>query len=251
MNWNSYNANVVPDAANSITSTYGSATAFTYNTSTGYTPNVFASLGNGIVSFINGGSKGQIRVSGTKDPNNGDSVVGVGYPKYFTWVARAKANSATDRAIEVEVALADADTDTSASRVKFVIGDNTLMQGVQFDTIDGVSGTPANKPTVAVDTSQWHIYQVSIAMTDATHGTVSLYVDGQLKTETTGGSALPYSGVLNAATGSLKRYLYVGTTGTNSYNGSLDWLVWTNQGAYSPAQIKGSLPAGLGDTTGY
>ncbi|MGC3964886.1 MAG: hypothetical protein QM803_16640 [Rhodocyclaceae bacterium] len=57
MKWNSYNANVVPDAANSITSTYGSATAFTYNTSTGYVANVFSSLGNGLVSFINGGSR--------------------------------------------------------------------------------------------------------------------------------------------------------------------------------------------------
>jgi hypothetical protein len=246
--WNAYNANVAPTTDGAITATYGTATVFKANAGTGYVSNLFVPDGSGVVAFNDAaGAKSQVRLSGSVS----DSVVGAGYPKSFTWVGRMKANNTTDRAFEIEVGLGDDDTATTASRVKVVVAD--AATGVYIDTIDGTS---TNKPTVAVDTSAYHTYQLSVTLTAADTGTVSLYVDGQPATTlTTGSSAvsLPYTGKINPTSGTTKRYLGIGTTNSSAtaYNGSLDWFVWTNQGAYTPAELKGSLPAGIGDTSGY
>ncbi|MFT4173308.1 MAG: hypothetical protein QM639_12160 [Rhodocyclaceae bacterium] len=244
--WNAYNANVAPTTDGSITASYGTATVFKANAGTGYVSNLFVPDGTGAVSFNDGaGSKSQVRLSGSVS----DSVVGAGYPKYFTWVGRMKSNNTTDRAFEIEVGLGDDDSAATASRVKLVVAD--AATGVYIDTLDGTS---TSKPVVAADTSAYHTYQLAVTLTAADTGTVNLYVDGQPATTTSASTvSLPYTGKINPTSGTTKRYLGIGTTNSSAtpYNGSLDWFVWTNQGAYTPAQLKGSLPSGIGDTAGY
>ncbi|OYW92880.1 MAG: hypothetical protein B7Z18_07465 [Alishewanella sp. 32-51-5] len=46
-------------------------------------------------------------------------------------------------------------------------------------------------------------------------------------------------------------YLQLGDAGNSSYKGDIDWVLWTDAGAYTPAMLKGLLPTGIGDISGY
>lgn len=49
-----------------------------------------------------------------------------------------------------------------------------------------------------------------------------------------------------------QNFLRIGEESTSQHaKGDFDWVIWTNEAAYTPAQISGLLPAALGAVTGY
>jgi hypothetical protein len=53
------------------------------------------------------------------------------------------------------------------------------------------------------------------------------------------------------AGGSSDNFIRMGDGGSSAYHAQLDWLIWTEEGAYLPSQLQGKLPANIGVTTDY
>lgn len=54
-----------------------------------------------------------------------------------------------------------------------------------------------------------------------------------------------------ATTPATNNYLQIGDGGGNSYKALIDWVVWTDTGAYTPTQLVNLLPTNIGCVKGY
>ncbi|VXD06228.1 conserved exported hypothetical protein [Enterobacterales bacterium 8AC] len=248
--WNLYapltNGGLLPNVSGAVSNSYGTANLFAVNGN--LTP--FSINPDNTLRYDNTGSAvtTAVRLCNTGSCDNAnkglkasaDSVTSDGYPKGFTWLACVKANEPSSKnALEIEVATGDflLGPDYS-SRVKTVIQKTSSATGVQLNSIDGSSSS-----VVQTDTSQYHLYQVSIAMENYNTGTVNLFIDGKAA-KVKSGPALPYRGVLNAVSLSGPgNYFSLGSGAATSTatHGSLAWIIWT-KAALAPADIAGSLP---------
>lgn len=162
------------------------------------------------------------------------------YPKYMTLVARVTGNSGSYKASDLEIALSP-NASTVGLRVKTIISTATST-GVQVEKYDGTTSV-ADKS----DTSGSHIYQVAVTLTSATTGSFAVYVDGSATPTLTQSNV-----TLRAAGAAGDNYIGFGAnSSSNIYQSKIDWIVWTPYGAFTPAQALGTLPSGLGTTTGY
>ena len=130
------------------------------------------------------------------------------------------------------------------------------------------NSTPNNSPVdglTKVDLTVEHTYQLVVTLATANTGNVKVYVDAaaapvlDLTLTGAGGATATNSAALPVTYASVFRQqgtvgdtfvLFGDGSGSNGYQSIVDWVVWT-AGAYTPAQLLGKLPAGLGTTTGY
>ena len=141
-----------------------------------------------------------------------------------------------DRRDDIELAFAD-------SRVSMQLRGDASSSNVRVPTFEQGGGDYSKQLDMTVP----HIFQISVAMTSAYAGTVAVYVDG---------SSTPIIGPLT--TTNMQRtyvtgqdYVQFGENTNKAGVADLDWMIWTTQDAYTPAQLQGKLPSGLGITTGY
>jgi len=168
-------------------------------------------------------------------------AVAADYPRYFTAVIRAKGNG-SNKAIELDIALADAEQ--NGARIKSILhGGNG---GLQLEKWDGTL-----KPDAYHDTyDDYRIYQVAITLDSATTGNVKIYEAGNdvavIEVATTDAGGVSPSFLTSSSA-----YIRIGDGGGSQYVADVDWLIWTDAGAYTPSELNGKLPSGLGVTTGY
>lgn len=163
------------------------------------------------------------------------------YPRHMTFLTRVMPVSGVSydvntRLAEFELAFAD-------SRVVLVLRGDASSSNVRLQAFEQ-GGSDVN---AQIDMSQPHIFQIAVTLTSAYAGTVTVYVDG---------NSTPLLGPLS--TTNMQRtyvagqdYVQFGDNRNAALRGNLDWMAWTTQAAYSPAQLAGKLPSGLGVTTGY
>ncbi|WP_152600192.1 pectinesterase family protein [Cellvibrio mixtus] len=231
VNWSIFNGDLSPFAADSITLANGSKTTFGIQGSA----SDFTATGTGSVLFD---STALTTKNNRARVNN---VAGTGYPKYFTLIAGIKGfNPPTNaRVIELEAALGGDAEATSASRLKVVLRADGTNQGVQFEG----AALPSTAYGMAMD--QYRVYHFTVAMTNPTTGWIRAYLDGSNT------PILAQEEVQMLSTPAANNYLQIGDGGGNSYKALIDWVVWTDTGAYTPAQLTDLLPANIGCVKGY
>lgn len=215
--WASYNGSVLPSA---------STPAFTLN----------ESVAGALVSTLNADGTITLDTSATAT-NKGDWRINnflSATPSKMTLLFRAKANSTSYRAAEFDVQTGI--NGATGARIKFILrGDNNKLQ---IEKIDGTNSKADN----TIDTSVYHIYQITYNFTSAATATVNVYIDGVLSND--------LRDVAITQTSTSNCFL-IGDGGGSGYSCNIDWVAWTLNGAYTPSQVTGTLPAGLGTTTGY
>lgn len=232
--WNSYNGNFHPATSGSITLADSTTSEFTQSGTGDY----FTALIDGTVTLDT--SSATANTSGANFLNivNADAT----YPKTLTLIAGISGNTDSLRMLELEVAMAD--SGVAGSRVKTILRNDGSNKGVQLESAN--NGTSANSFGIS-DMDKFAIYQIAITLTDATTGSVNVYRNGSLMPN------LSLSNVTMRATSAVgDNFIRFGeVSGSAAYKSSIDWMLWTNTGAYNPAEVAGTLPTGLGCVYGY
>lgn len=244
VNWNIYAADLEPFANGAVTLADGSLSQFTAQQSGGAAePNLFSANGNGTVTFDSTAS-GSDRSRAKLD--NVVAADGV-YPKYFTLLMGLKGNSDNQRIIETEIALGDSGA-SAGSRLKVVFRGDGNNAGIQLENANNGSSVTFGKANDAdaIDMTRYRVYHFTIALSSPTTGNVAVYVEGN----NTPLGMLEGVTMRPASNGS-DNYLQLGDAGNSSYKGDIDWVLWTDSGAYTPEMLKGLLPNGIGDISGY
>lgn len=245
VDWGTYDGSLQPFAANSITLPDGSQGSFEPQQSGGAAePNLFTANGDGTITFdslANAADRSRAKL------NNVAPADGV-YPKFFTLLMGIKGNAGGNRILETEVALGDTAATGASSRLKVVFRNDGNNSGVQLENADNGSSVTAGKGNEPdpLDMSQFRVYHFTIALTSPTTGNVALYVAGNNT------PLVQLEGVtMRPASNNTDNYLQLGDAGGSGYLGDIDWVLWTDAGAYTPDMLKGLLPAGIGDISGY
>lgn len=244
--WNSYNGNLDPTANGSLSLASGASGNFVQIGGTIADPG-----GAGTVYFmdyLNPTGTGMLRLDSRAVPLNralirNDNALNTAptYPRYMTFLTRVAPVAGVSYTSDLR--LADFELAFADSRVVFVLRGDASSNNVRITSFEQ-NGANVD---AQLDMSKPHVFQISVAMTSAYAGTVTVYADG---------SDTPILGPLTTtnmsrtfATG--QDYVQFGDNRSAAMVGDMDWMAWTTQGAYMPSQIKGMLPANLGVTTGY
>lgn len=83
-------------------------------------------------------------------------------------------------------------------------------------------------------TTEWHTYFLSYEITSDNKLVTKVYLDGV---------ATPLVEGLSSSADSSGYFRFGDGSGSKAYAGSIDWIIWTFDGAYSPDQVN--LPAGF------
>lgn len=249
--WNTYSGDLVPDTANALTLASGAQASFTRNgVATGGVTTT-----SGIATMdttMNGGAEDMDYRYAMPYSNQ--------YPKKLTVAARVKAESISTalRALAIEANFSESSTTLAAdgARVKLAIwGDEgvSTWQGLTVERCDNRTDPNGvttwglcNSAQGAISIRDYHVYQVSITLTEARKGYVNVYVDGASIPVVSYGSAtnpLPF----RTTVGEGANFIRFGDSNSQVHKSYIDWFVWTLDGAYSPAQLKGKLPANIGE----
>lgn len=236
VHWNLYNALYHPAATGAVTLADGSAAAFNL----GNTADHFTAVDGSVI--LDTSAAGTL-TSGASIANvvNASNV----YPKYFTLIAGITGNSDNLRVLELEVAMADAGA--TGSRLKTILRNDGTNKGVQLESAN--NGSSVNSYGVT-DMDKFAIYQIAITLTSSTKGNVQVYRNGVAMLNL----SLTNVTMRATATDAGENFLRFGeVSGSATYKSSIDWLVWTNEAALTPAQAAESLPvdADLGCVYGY
>ena len=236
--WNVYNADALPGTAGSVSLANGGSTAFSIGG--GNSDYAAFTLDAGVVHFDT--SAGSIvHHASVNEIVNSDGT----YPKYFTLLAGVTGNADGLRGLEIEVAMADAGE--TGSRVKMLI--RPEQGGVQLEQANsGDSVASYQSPGTAIDMDVFRVYHLTIALTSDTVGSVNVYAEGS---ETPMPNLSLTDVTMRPASGTGSNYVRIGDGGSSDYKSSIDWLIWSDEAVYTPAQLKGLLPDGLGQITGY
>ncbi|MDO6386367.1 hypothetical protein [Uliginosibacterium sp. 31-12] len=264
VSWNSYNGTLHPTADGALVLGSGSGSKFVLiggsipdslpasssSSSTSSTSSSAASSSSGTAYFMDymSASGGTLSLDSSAVPLNRSLIrsnntlnASPSYPRYMTFLTRVMPVSGVSydvntRLAEFELAFAD-------SRVVLVLRGDASSSNVRLQTVEQGGSDVVAK----IDMTQPHIFQIAVTLTSAYAGTVAVYVDGD---------STPLLGPLS--TTNMQRtyavgqdYVQFGDNRNVAFRSNLDWMAWTTQGAYSPAQLAGKLPSGLGVTTGY
>lgn len=245
VDWGAYDGSVQPFAANAITLPDGTTTSFEPQQSGGAAePNLFTANGDGTITFdslANAADRSRAKLSNVVPA---DGV----YPKFFTLLLGIKGNAGGNRILETEIALGDAAATGATSRLKVVFRNDGNNSGVQLENADNGSSVTAGKGNEPdpLDMSQFRVYHFTVALTSPTTGNVALYVAGNNT------PLVQLEGVtMRPASTNTDNYLQLGDAGGSGYLGDIDWVLWTDAGAFTPDMLKGLLPPGIGDISGY
>lgn len=245
VDWVSYSADTDPFTAGAVVLADGNLTQFTAQQSGGNVePNLFTANGNGTVTFdstASGSDRSRAKI---------DQVVAADgvYPKYFTLLMGLKGNTDGQRILETEIAFGDTTATSATSRLKVVFRGDGNNSGIQLENANNGSSVTlgkGNEPD-AIDMTQYRIYHFTVALSSPTTGNVAVYIDGN------NAPIGVFEGVtMRPASNPTDNYLQIGDAGNSSYKGDIDWVLWTDTGAYTPEMLKGLLPSGIGDISGY
>jgi pectate lyase len=244
VDWNSYDGSLQPFADNALTLADGSLSKFEPQQSGGADePNLFSANGDGTIRFdstANSADRSRAKLSAVAP----DAGV---YPKFFTLLMGVTGNSSGNRILVTEVALGDANA-VAASRLKIILRNDGNNSGIQLENANNGSSVTAGKGNEpdALDMSAYRIYHFTVALSSPTTGNVAIYTDGNNT------PLLQLEGVtMRPASNGSDNYLQIGDAGGSSYLGDIDWVLWSSAGAYTPNMLKGLLPAGVGNISGY
>lgn len=239
--WNVFTADTHPLSSGSLVMADGLLGQFSLTGATATATTYYGSVASGLLNFDS--STGP---DTDTQAYRFDTVVNrsASYPKTLTLLARVTGN-ATATARVMDFAMAFSDVGSSGTKIPVVVRENAGVRGIS------VNGSSVSAQSAPFDTSATHIYQIAVTLTSAKQGEVKVYVDGAATPAVdmaADGSTVSFSPV--AALGD--NYVSFGDNYTSAgYKSSLDWMVWTNTGAYTPAQLAGKLPSSLGTVTGY
>jgi hypothetical protein len=254
--FNVYNANSAPTAAGSVSLAPSGVATFVNRTGT--TDNVTVASGVATINTTSANSA----VSAYDLNGATATVLGASFPKKLTVVA-GLTGTAPANVMEIDVPLSDTAT-TQGGRVKFLVRSSSL----RIENFNGCSGNHIDFSSI--NTTGFHTYQLAIEQPNEASLDVRVYMDGVLMTGTyvipsPQAAASATCDPTNAPTGTATSFRVnrkAATAGQNfvsfgeastgtQYSGSLDWLIWTRDNAFTPAELLGKLPSGLGVTTGY
>ena len=233
ISWNSYNGELHPTATGAISLAGNSMGEFALTNAAPVAADFF-SVANGVATFDSSAVAGDKLYA----QFNRSLPASISYPRNFTFLAGVTGNG-TNRVLEIDVALGDG---SSSSRIKMLLRADGSNQGVQLEKIDGSTSKQAYDS--AAPFNDFRIYQVAVSLASATTGSVKVYAQGSDDV------LIEYEGTLLAG-GASDNYVRIGDGGSSAYYAKLDWLIWTDDGIYTPSQVKGKLPANIGVTTGY
>lgn len=226
--WGVFNGDAIPTAADSIATPAGGTATFVDTDGTAATTWTAAS---GIASFVS-------TDAATKSRVEYGSIVGDTFPKTYTLLMRMQNPNAGNRGIEVEAKFGGDDGSGNAGRVKFLLRESKI-QLEKYDT--------STTAEFSMDTTAYHIYQVNVTLSDVRTATIDTWVDGVAVAEMSG---LSTTTLRDTPAGENEMTIGDGSD-SNLFNANLDYVIWTADGAFAPADLAGQLPSGIGDTTGY
>lgn len=228
--WYRYSGDVLPDSVSAIAGTDGKTRPFT---------NIANDSGH-----LSLDGKGNLLIDTHPDAAPAFAKLALphpqAYPCFMTLVARVKGNSAGHRVADFEIAVSPDET-TVGARVKAIIAPSSV-KGLEVEKFDG-----ENSISETLDTAGTHVYQLSMMLTSPEQGSFAVYVDGA------DSPVLSQHNVKLRATGKPgDNYVGMGANSSSTtYQSSIDWLVWTSAGAFTPGQLHGKLPPALGEVAGY
>lgn len=239
--WNAYSANQLPGASGAITLASGGSTQFTIGGNDDGVGHAAFTQGAGVVAFDTTANAALQHHATLHNVVADDGV----YPKHFTLVARVQGNADSLRGLEFEVALADAGE--AGSRVKMLLRPES--RGVQLEQANNGNSVQSYSNSLdRFDMDGFNIYHLTISLSDPVTGSVNVYLDGS----DTPLPNLSLSDVtMRPASSAGANYLRFGDGGGNAYKSSIDWIIWSDEGVFTPGQLKGQLPAGLGELGAY
>ena len=227
--WFVYDANVMPDSPQAVKSPDGTTKPFTGVSNTAH-------------MHLDGKGNLKFDTSADAEPSYAkfNLPYSASYPRHMTLIARITGNSSDNRASDLEIALSPS-ASALGSRAKIIVSESG-SSGLKVEKFDGKKSL-----THELNTAGTHIYQLAFTQTSATDGSFALYVDG---------AATPVfteSGVKLRPTGKPgENYVGIGANSSSQgYQGAIDWAVWTDAGAFTPAQLHGRLASALGNVKGY
>jgi len=187
------------------------------------------------------------------------------YPQHFTMIARVDVSKSSGRGLEVETRF----NAPSDSRVKFILrpdqGEAGRIQLERFMNFGESSSSSDDTTQVDVpmtgENEGYHIYHVSYTVEDPeavvgdNNVTVRVYRDGE---NISGDFNLGVVGDAIVGTGRSggggANRIRVGEDSSAGYYAAVDWMVWSNDplvAAMTPEQLKGELPATIGELDVY
>lgn len=245
VDWVSYSADTDPFTAGALILADGSASQFVLQQSGGVTePNLFTANGNGTVTFDSSAAGADRSRAKIESILRADGV----YPKYFTLLMGIKGNNDGQRMLETEIAFGDTAATTPTSRLKIVLRGDGNNAGIQLENANNGSSITlgkANEPN-PLDMTQYRVYHFTVALSSPTTGNVAVYVAGNNTP-----LGMLENVTMRPASNATDNYLQLGDAGNSSYKTDIDWVIWTDAGAYTPTMLKGLLPRGIGDIQDY
>jgi len=233
--WSVFDGDLAPDADGSIALEAGGNASFELGGDTDM--DYFTVNGDGTID-IDTTSNADLRHHATLR-----GVMPEGYPKHLTVVARVQGYNEDSRLLEIETAFAD--EGEAGSRLKTLLRNQEGAVGIQLEDADPVNDSSPDYYD-QLDMTAYHTYQISVTMHSAARGNVRIFVDGNDE---------PVISLLDvqmrAASSAGDNFVRIGDGGGHPYKSKIDWLVWTTESDYLPSDLKGALPEGLGDITGY
>ncbi|MEC5384213.1 hypothetical protein VVD49_00690 [Uliginosibacterium sp. H3] len=236
--WSIYDASALPNATGALTQANGSLTQFDLNTGGN---SAYSSVAAGILSLDTTAAAGDQHFFVTPFAATNTAAT---YPKKLTILARLKGDAASDRFLDINSSFGDTGATAYKAQITFgssFTGSSLTNTKLSLNNVNGGGAVYSSN----FDATNYHVFHIAITMNTPSSGTVLVYLDG---------NATP---ILNQTVSSFpaaavgENNLRLGDTdSTYTRKGSLDWLVWTNSDAYTPAQLSGKLPAGF-TSTGY
>lgn len=235
--WNTYDGCLSPTTTGSLVVNGSTTTQFTQQGDGDF----FTSNNDGTTTFDSSVAGGLATATAETSRARYDGIVDgtTNYPKTYTLVAGVDGGTAVaDRVIELESLFGDGvgDSGGNCGRVKLLIRNGD----VRLENYDS-----AGSITVATDTTGFHIYHLTTQLDGPRDGTVTLYMDGtQIATKLTNDTSLRSTACTN-------NYFQMGDNGGSEYVAGIDWVLWTDKDVYTPAELQGELPSGIGEIGSY
>lgn len=234
--WNSYSGDKKPVEADSLTLADDSLSTMVDGGSD--LTDAYWTLASGIASFNT--TVGGVKPYSTFGPI---MVEPVSYPQTYTMIARIANPNTIDKSFEIESSFGGTDgdaVDPKAGRIKLMVRDDR----VQIENFDGDADPDWQWDAASFDVTEFHEYQLSVTLTSARSATATVYVDGVERIAAT------QTDILRTTSVDTNR-ISIGENGSANYEANVDWIVWTNDGAFTAEELIGKLPANIGDVSTY
>lgn len=234
--WNSYSGDKKPVEADSLTLADDSLSTMADGGSD--LTDAYWTVASGIASFNT--TAGGVKPYATFGPIMAEPVT---YPQTYTMIARLANPNTIDKSFEIESSFGGTDGDATApkaGRIKLMLRDDR----VQIENFDGDADPDWQWDASSFDVTEFHTYQLTVTLTSARSATATVYVDGVERIAAT------QTDILRDTSVDTNR-ISIGENGSADYEANVDWIIWTNDGAYTAEELIGKLPTTIGDVSTY